>query len=77
MPHNGRIKRFVVEYFCFKFYSEEEDSFNEFIKTIGHNIPNPLFTLVLINRNGEVVDLGTLNIIWKKNILSNMNGSIY
>ena len=66
MPHSGHIKRFVLEDTGFKFYSDETDAFIFHIKTIGHYIPIPLFTLVLIKRNGEVIDLGTFNIIWSK-----------
>ena len=66
MLHSGRIKRFVLEDTGFKFYSDETDKFIFHIKTIGHNISIPLFKLVLIKRNGRVIDLGTFNIIWSK-----------
>ena len=62
MPHSGYIKRFVLEDFGLKI--------NPSINTIFKNIPIPLFTLVVIknNKRDEIVDLGTLNIIFDNNI---------
>ena len=59
MPHSGYIKRFVLEDFGLKIK----------LNTIFKNISIPLFTLVLIkNKSDEIVDLGTLNIIFNDNI---------
>ena len=70
MPHNGRIQRFVVEDTSLKIPHDEKDAgtFYDFVfmKQFGFNVPVPLFTLVLIKNNGELVDLGTLNIIFTK-----------
>ena len=71
IPHSGYIKRFVLEDFGLKI--------NPSINTIFKNIPIPLFTLVVIknNKKNEIVDLGTLNIIFDNNIrFDNVNPMI-
>ena len=65
-----RIKRFVVEDTGLKIPHDEKDAgtFHDFVfkKQFGFNVPVPLFTLVLIKKNGELFVLGTLNIIFTK-----------
>ena len=75
MPHGGRIKRFVLEDFDLKFYSDiYEKSLDFVLNSKLDGVPFPIFTLVLIknvSREGEmnfekpeIVDLGTINIIF-------------
>ena len=65
MPPSGYIKRFVVDVTGPKIYSDIfRDSSSPFsvFKILGKE-PIPLFTLVLIKESGEVVDLGTSDLI--------------
>ena len=59
-PQSGRIKCFVVEDFGLKCVA------NSLREKIRYETPIPLFTLLLIknNESDEVVDLGTLNILF-------------
>ena len=60
MPHSGYVKGFVLEDTGFKFSSSRYDNLVDFVRSLGSDLI-PLFTLVLIQPSGEVVDLGTLN----------------
>ena len=58
MPHNGYIKRFFIEYFGLKITNEI------FKNKFTWDTHVPLFTLVLIKRNGNNIDLGTYNLTY-------------
>ena len=66
MPRSGQIKRFVLEYLGIKVHAGKRflREFYSFVKYFGLNVPIPLFTLVVINELGQIVDLGTLNLIF-------------
>ena len=65
IPHSGYIKRFTFQCTGFKLLVPS-GSLSKFNTDFIRNQPLPLFTLVLIKRNDEIVELGTLNIILKK-----------
>ena len=65
IPHSGYIKRLTFQCTGFKLLITS-DGLSKFITDRIRNQPLPLFTLVLIKRNHEIVELGTLNIILKK-----------
>ena len=65
IPHSGYIKRFTFQCTGFKLLVPS-GSLSKFNTDLIRNQPLPLFTLVLIKRNDEIVELGTLNIILKK-----------
>ena len=59
MPHNGYIKRFVLDDTGFKFASNKYTNFVDYIKSLDNT--TPIFTLVLIKPTNEIIELGTLN----------------
>ena len=63
--HSGYIKRLTFQCTGFKLLVPS-DGLSKFNTDLIRNQPLPLFTLVLIKRNDEIVELGTLNIILKK-----------
>ena len=70
LPANGYIKKFVLEDLGLKI--------NPQIYAYLDNIPIPLFTLVIIKNNGDIVELGTYNIIIEKvkNISYSFNSKV-
>ena len=65
VPGSGRIKKFVVLDTGLKFNTSKVRSITDYINNVlGVNSTFPIFTLVLIRKNGETVDVGALYIIF-------------
>ena len=63
VPGSGRIKKFVVFNTGLKFNTTKVRSITDYINNVlGINSTFPIFTLVLIRKNGETVDVGALYI---------------
>ena len=63
VPGSGRIKKFVVLNTGLKFNTSKVRSITDYINNVlGVNSTFPIFTLVLIRKNGETVDVGALYI---------------
>ena len=63
VPGSGRIKEFVVLNTGLKFNTSKVRSITDYINNVlGVNSTFPIFTLVLIRKNGETVDVGALYI---------------
>ena len=61
VPGSGRIKKFVVLNTGLKFNTSKVRSITDYINNVlGVNSTFPIFTLVLIRKNGETVDVGAL-----------------
>ena len=69
VPGSGRIKKFVVSNTGLKFNTPKVKSIVDYIiNDLGVNSTLPIFTLVLIRKNGEIVDVGILYIFFTYNV---------
>ena len=66
IPADGRIKKFLVLNTGLKLNTDLKEELVDIIAEKGLNNPIPLFTLVLIKKNKEPVDAGTLNFMFTK-----------
>ena len=65
VPERGLIYKFTALDTGFKFNSKKkQDLLNYFVVDLGLDNPIPLFTLVLIRKNKEPIDVGTLHFMY-------------
>ena len=69
IPSSGYIKSFVVLDTGLKLNIPKNKNILDYIVDIGYNKTIPLFTLVLIKRSEEPIDIGTLFFYFKNNKL--------